>query len=385
MESVSIMARLLQFGDIHIDGVFENLPPERAAERRWELRATLIRTMQKAISQKVDLILIPGDLYEDGAREADTSQFLMEQFESVSPIPVFIAPGNHDYYAPESLLARRIWPSNVRVATSPRFEIYPTPDGEVAVHMFAHTSELMLENLLQGYRVPQDDRLHVLNFHGGLNEEKFGEKRFCAPFSIQDLEGCGAHWASVGHYHMPLSLAGSQGQDIGAYAGWLESHNFKYTGAHSVLLVTLQKGAAPEIKRLNTSRREYCILQVDANGTTDLESLVSKIQAETDISNAQGEHAEHIVRIEVKGKSVPGITGEMITEALPHHCFSLETVTDLQPEYNLDSFLERRDASSAFVASMQEKIAAADPKEEKRLTGAFNLGLQAILESEEPS
>ncbi len=376
------MLHLLQFGDIHLDGPLGGLTPECARQRRHEMRQSLSRCLKEAVARKVHAILIPGDLYEHDAYAPDTAQFLAAQLEAVAPIPVLLAPGNHDYYSPRALYAQHRWPGNVRIATVPRFEMFPLADLPVAVHMFAHNSKENVDNLLRGYQVPADERLHVLNFHGGLNEERFGAKRFCCPFSMDDLASTGAHWACVGHYHGALQLA-HNGRVLGAYAGTMESHSFKHPGPQSVLFVRIEKDKPPDVERFESSSRQYRTLEVDAGGVDNLEALMERMTQSTGVDRPDGEHAGQLVRILVKGQVGAHVPVDQLrAEQIKHCCFHLEITTDLVPSYDLDRLSELPDTCGAFVRRMRGMIAEAAPQERSELCEALYYGLDALLEGE---
>ncbi|MBY8849672.1 metallophosphoesterase [Saccharothrix sp. MB29] len=71
-------------------------------------------------SRKADALLCAGDLYEHERFSPDTAQFLRDVFESVD-MPVFLAPGNHDWYGPQSLYHQVQWTPNVHLFTEDRF------------------------------------------------------------------------------------------------------------------------------------------------------------------------------------------------------------------------------------------------------------------------
>ena len=365
--------KLLQFGDIHLDGPLHRLG-ERAARRRHECRTTLARCLAEARTRKVDAVLIPGDLYEHEAHAADTAHFLAGEFEKLAPVPVFIAPGNHDYHSPRALYASHVWPDNVHIARDARWEQHTAGDG-LAVHMFAHTSKENIENMLRGYRVP-DGGVHVLNFHGGLNEERFGNKRFCAPFALEDLAATGARWGAVGHYHTGAMLE-HKGRLLGAYGGWMESHSFTHPGPQSVLFVTLPPEGPPEVEKFTSSSREYRIVEVDGGGADHLEALIGRI--EEALSGCKGQ----IVRAVCTGQVAPQVAVDQLrAEQIQHECFHLEIETDLVPAYDLERLARVNDTCGAFVRHMQELLSETSGVEHEALRDALYYGLDALVGGE---
>ena len=92
--------RIVHTSDLHLDTSFSGSGfPSRLGDRKREaIRATLRRILETARDEQVDLVLIAGDLFEHERITPDTVEFLKRQLESVDPIRVFMAPGNHDPY-----------------------------------------------------------------------------------------------------------------------------------------------------------------------------------------------------------------------------------------------------------------------------------------------
>ncbi len=97
--------RLVLFGDLHLDAPFTWLQADRAihAQRRQALRETLRNIVELAQAEKADALLCSGDLFEHERTSPDTGAFLKAIFAELHPMPVIIAPGNHDWFGPQSL------------------------------------------------------------------------------------------------------------------------------------------------------------------------------------------------------------------------------------------------------------------------------------------
>jgi DNA repair protein SbcD/Mre11 len=107
--------RILLVSDVHLDSPFAWAKRDVSRKRRQGLRDALANCIQLAIERRVDVICCGGDLFEHDRVSPDTGQFLRAQFERVLPIRVFIAPGNHDWFGPESLYSYVRWSPNVHV------------------------------------------------------------------------------------------------------------------------------------------------------------------------------------------------------------------------------------------------------------------------------
>ena len=107
------MIKLIHGADLHLDSPFSGLTPEQAAARRQEQRELLDRLARLAREREADLLLLSGDLLDSRRTYRETAQALARSLGSL-PCPVFLAPGNHDFYGPQSLYAALDWPENVQ-------------------------------------------------------------------------------------------------------------------------------------------------------------------------------------------------------------------------------------------------------------------------------
>ena len=110
--------KLLHFVDLHLDTQYAWAEPRVAARRRQALRDALVSIVQLALDSRVDALVCAGDLYEQDRFTPDTAAFLRTIFERAHPLPIYIAPGNHDWQGPTSLYSVVRWSPNVRVFDS---------------------------------------------------------------------------------------------------------------------------------------------------------------------------------------------------------------------------------------------------------------------------
>ena len=93
--------RILHAADFHLDSPFEALTPEAAAIRRREQRELLDKLAALCEEERVQLVLLSGDLLDSAASYFETQEVLVRAFSRISA-QIFIAPGNHDYYCQKS-------------------------------------------------------------------------------------------------------------------------------------------------------------------------------------------------------------------------------------------------------------------------------------------
>ena len=85
---------LLHASDFHLDSPLSGLPPEKSAQRRRELRELPARLAALAKEEGVDLVLLPGDLFEGALLYPERIGALARALGEME-VPVFIAPRNH--------------------------------------------------------------------------------------------------------------------------------------------------------------------------------------------------------------------------------------------------------------------------------------------------
>src|SRR5258705_5647106 len=95
--------RFLQLSDLHLDSSLQasrlGLPLDRVRIRQAELRQILPRACALVRERQLHLVLLPGDLFDDEAVTQDTVNFVIDHLGALAPVPVVIAPGNHDFYS----------------------------------------------------------------------------------------------------------------------------------------------------------------------------------------------------------------------------------------------------------------------------------------------
>ena len=118
--------KVLHASDFHLDSPLTGLPPDKSALRRRELREIPARLARLAKEEGADLVLLPGDLLDGGRVHPETVRALAAALGEMA-VPVFIAPGNHDYFHEKSPYAAGGWPENVHIFTSPGLEAAELP------------------------------------------------------------------------------------------------------------------------------------------------------------------------------------------------------------------------------------------------------------------
>ena len=222
--------KLLHASDFHLDSPLTGLSPEKSALRRRELREVPARLAKLAKDEGADLVLLPGDLFDGERVYPETVRALAGALEDMA-VPVFIAPGNHDWYHEKSPYAAAPWPGNVHIFTTPELQAVGLPELNCVIHGCAFTAPHREDDPLAGFAAPDDGRLHLLCVHGEV-----GLVGNYAPIDPKSLEHSGAAYAALGHVHAAGS--GRAGKTLWACPGCPEGRGFDELGPKGALIVS---------------------------------------------------------------------------------------------------------------------------------------------------
>ena len=161
--------KFLQVSDIHLDSSFSssiNFPISKLEIRKREHKSIITKVCQIVRDEDVDLVLIPGDLIDYESSTPDTTNFLIDNFSKISPVPVIITPGNHDYFSPSSVYnsdfltgkQQNVWTGNVIIFTSQKFQSISLPNlKEIAITGISHYENRSFYNRLLTNNIPKQE------------------------------------------------------------------------------------------------------------------------------------------------------------------------------------------------------------------------------------
>lgn len=249
--------RFLQIGDTHLGAPLTGLPGNIADGLRQSVREALREAFRDAAALPVDVVLMPGDVFEqDGLDPAGQLRFVYELAEGIAPIPVVIAPGNHDSYSPQSPYATEPQPANVALFSTPYFSALETRAGMVvgrATQAGESAGAVDWSKLPTPPPAPGLLMLHASVLHA---EDGRRHEQAIAPVSQQALEQCGYAYIALGHFHTYKQFQRSSvkgriqsGLAFGAYAGCPQGQGWDEPGPKGYLVGQLAgDGATLEFK-----------------------------------------------------------------------------------------------------------------------------------------
>ncbi len=125
---------LIHLSNVFLDRIFPSLTnPFLGTHRRERLKKILEEIVEAGIRRKAKGLLIAGNLLSDKWITDDTVKWLVDLFESIRPIRVFISPGEADCICEDSVYLYQRFPENVFVFTKPEWEVFVDKESSLCV------------------------------------------------------------------------------------------------------------------------------------------------------------------------------------------------------------------------------------------------------------
>lgn len=297
------MLSFIHTADVHLDAPLQSLS-ELYELRQDDFRRTMRRIRDLVLDKQVDFWLIAGDLLEYHGGRRSTALFLRDLFASLSPVPVCIAPGNHDPWRPDSFYQTLDWPGNVYWFT-PEWGAFEFPEKSCVVygwgfpHPHVYDSPLAtFPGKLGGYQH------HLMVLHASIVNTGKEEHHPYAPVTLQELASTGMNYVALGHIHKPFQFLHPVGkQPFAAYPGSPEGLTTKEEGTRYVLYGELDGSGRLTLTELPVEHRQIRKREISLGGIETMEQLERLLEEElaaekeTDLLyiTLTGERAAHFV------------------------------------------------------------------------------------------
>jgi DNA repair exonuclease SbcCD nuclease subunit len=288
--------RLLHTADVHLGARHADLG-DRAATQRERQFAAFVATVDLALAEKVDLVLIAGDLFDSNVQPRRSVERAAAQLKRLvdARIRIVIAPGTHDVFDRSSIyraydlpaLAGAVGSDLVTVLDPDHPEVF-LRSLDVVVHGRCFPTKRAPHSPLLDLDVSTDDRAtwHVGLLHAALAIEGRTDGDDVVITSAE-IEASHLDYLALGHWHS--TSKGRAGKTTYAYSGAPEPVALDQDRAGNVLLVTLDaaEGKAETRKRIvveerKVGRTRFERLQLDAATVGSQPSLVAKLADRAD-------------------------------------------------------------------------------------------------------
>ena len=356
--------RIVHFADLHLDSGFAWAGADGVAarRRRQSLRDALHRIT--VLARDADALFCAGDLYEHDRVTPDTGRFLRPTFAELAPCPVYLAPGNHDWYGPDSLYALVEWSPNGHVFRKPQLEPVRLGDG-ITLWGAAHCAPANTGNFFEGFGM--DGRgVHVALCHAAERSwlaEQWEAKELHAPFDAHDIARAGLAYAFLGHYHRPRDAQHH------IYPGNPDPLAFGEEGERGAVVATITTDGSVKCERRVVAKTAAHDLTLDVSGCASQQDVRNRL-----IQAADGRHG--VARLTVEGELHPDV--DLRSEDLRQVLLELFDAVQvrfgtLHASYDIEEIGQEQTVRGQFV---RDVLAAGLAGEESRRV--LTAGLRAL-------
>jgi exonuclease SbcD len=363
--------KFIHCADVHLDTPLQGLaqyPGAPANEIRNATRRAFERVLGTAISERVDFVVVAGDLYDTGLKSFESALFFNKQMACLKDagIGVYLVYGNHD--AASKLIKQIRPPSNVHVFRASEAQTFQDDGLRVAIHGQSFATPEITQDLAAKYPPPIPGFFNIGVLHTNL--AGLSEHANYAPCSLETLKNKGYQYWALGHVHNRQILCTDP---YVIYPGNIQGRNGKEQGEKSCELVTVSDAGAISIETIPTSVVPWFQADIDASGCRTAEEVYERLRLGLEATLSQSRERVTAVRLRILGTT--DAHGELSRdlEQVRHEAISIATEcgkglfwverveVSTSPRLNRDELLKRDDPIGEVVriiASLRQDPAA---------------------------
>lgn len=359
------MFRFIHAADLHLDSPFGALTPQKAAARRQESRELPFRLADYVNENQIDLVLLAGDLLDGRGVFQETGEQLAKALGRMQA-DVCIAPGNHDWYAQDSVWEAVQWPENVHIFRENVMAAWTSPRTDAVIHGAAFTGPEQTESFLKDFSVPEDGKVHFGVLHGEIEPS---EARY-DPLRREEIAASGLHYLALGHIHKRSERL-TFGKTLCAWPGCPEGRGFDELGEKGFFLGTVSDDGGVSLEFVPFARHRYEILKVDVTGRDPREAVEAALPSGTE---------RDLYRVILSGETgAAGVDTAALQTAFADRFDTLEVRDETRVAEDVWARAEEDSLRGLFLRSLREKLhQTEDDAEKEKIMRAVRFGLAAL-------
>jgi len=286
------MLRVLHTADVHLGARHADLGEQAAAQRERQF-AAFRATVDLAMAEPVDLVLIVGDLFDSNVQPRRSVEAVAAELRRLvdARIRTVLVPGTHDVYDRASIYRSYDLPALAGALGSDLLTVL-TPDRvavvlealDLVVHGPVFATKRAPHSPLRDLSVKADARAtwHIGMVHGSIAiaGQTDGDE---VVVTTDEIAATGLDYLALGHWHS--TSRGKAGHTVYAYSGAPEPVALDQDRAGKALLVTLdqrngKKSVVVDERQIGRTRFEK--VELDGASVASQPALVDLLAARAD-------------------------------------------------------------------------------------------------------
>ncbi|WP_446011962.1 metallophosphoesterase family protein [Candidatus Electrothrix sp.] len=293
------MFKFIHAADLHLDSPLRGLSRYESAPAesiRDACRRAFENLVDLAIEEKVDFVLLAGDLYDGDWKDYSTGIFLSKQMGRLGQhnIQVFAVSGNHD--AANRMTKSLDSPSNMTMFSPRKVETVKLDNLGVAIHGRSFPTQHVDENLAADFCPAEKGFFNVGLLHTSLGGRE-GHAPY-APCSLDDLRSKGYQYWALGHIHK-LEIVEKEPHII--FPGCIQGRHIREAGAKGCVLVSVDDGIVAEIEKIPLDVLRWSLCDIDLTDVDEKRKVVERVRQSIEHERAMAEDRPLAMRIRLQG------------------------------------------------------------------------------------
>ncbi len=293
--------RFIHTADVHLDSPLETLALKDAEAADVVANATrqaFSNTIDLCIDERVDALMIAGDLYDGELKSMKTAAFFTGEMHRVAAagVRVFIIRGNHDA---ESRITKHLTlPDGVHVFSG-RGESVTIDESGVVIHGISFAKPHVPESLLAKYKPAVNGAINIGLLHTSLAGST--KHDVYSPCSVQQLKDQGYDYWALGHIHQ--REVHTEAPNAIVMPGILQGRHINEAGPKSVTYVEIRDNREILIEERHTSIAQFERVPLDLTGVDDWSEIAGALELALNKA-VESLKANHLIaRIQLRGCS----------------------------------------------------------------------------------
>jgi exonuclease SbcD len=389
------MLRIIHTADVHLGARHDDLGEQASAQRERQF-AAFKATVDLAVAEKVDLLLIAGDLFDSNVQPKRSVERVAGELERLAQarIRTVIIPGTHDVYDRASIyraydlkaLAGSTEADDLVTVLTPGRPKIHLPAIEAVVHGKVFETKRAPHSPLQGFDAaadPDGATWQIGMVHGSISIPGKTDRDEVV-ITTEEIAASHLDYLALGHWHS--TQQGRAGTTTYAYSGAPEPVALDQDRAGKALLVELDETAGKRTVKVEervVGRTRFERVQVDAATIVSQPVLVSSLakradrdlvlharlvgvrpdELDLDIDEIETALAPSFLKVRVRDASTPALTEGVLPS----------------PDTVVGAFLRSMEAQIAELEAAGQKDEAAEMRDSLRLGRLLLAGHEVSL------
>ncbi len=333
------MLRIIHTADVHLGARHDDLGEQAAAQRERQF-AAFQAAVDLAITERVDLFLVAGDLFDSNVQPRRSVERVAAELKRLADVRIrsVIIPGTHDVYDRASIYRAYDLPAMAGLGQDSDLITVLHPDRS-SVHL-ASLDAVVIGKVFATKRAPASPLLgigaladqpatwRIGMVHGSISIPGKTDRDEVV-ITSEEIAASGFDYLALGHWHS--AQVGKLGSVTYAYAGAPEAVALDQDRAGKVLLVELEERDGQRsvtVEERQVGRTRFLKQEIDAAAIASQPALITLLAAhasedlvldarlvgvrpddlDLDLTEVEAALVTSFLKVRVRDASVPALT-----------------------------------------------------------------------------